>query len=305
MCRRGRDVSLVRLLCLLLLATSAASHKKKKKKKEGFDMASAGGKMAKEGEFPYAAFITVPNGNCTGVILDRRWIVTAAHCVGNNTLPGHIQVLIGTTKWNNTKEKWSKALDVFTHPKYEKSLLHGDLALIRVPPMRFGDYVNAVQVHNESWDGTPKDCVTMAFGKLWHDGPEVEGLSTADVKAQRGSRGCSCLRRKQRLFGVCLSRKSFKRSCMWDTGGPLVCDNRLVGIAHGGIDKVSCIYFNPRTKTKCKPEKTFEIFTFLCPHLNWMREHVPSLPFQPKTCQGTLLSPLLPLFSLLSLFVIY
>ncbi len=57
--------------------------------------------MAAEGQFPYQVSLRagtlVRSHICGGSILNSRFILTAAHCLDNQT-PGRIRVLVGTNR---------------------------------------------------------------------------------------------------------------------------------------------------------------------------------------------------------------
>ncbi len=100
-----------------------------------------GGKQVSSSILPWQSYLmTRWNGNvyrCGGVLIDKNWVLTAAHCLVDETF-GEIQlsnlsVWVGITERSEAIEKTRQTVkNVFIHPDYDQTDLLHDLALIQI-----------------------------------------------------------------------------------------------------------------------------------------------------------------------------
>ena len=77
----------------------------------------------------------VPNLKCTATIVEKNWVLTAAHCVKNTFNLTNYFVVVGSSNITYTSEPYRKEFpiqreDIFQHPKYPQvisSLLKCDI----------------------------------------------------------------------------------------------------------------------------------------------------------------------------------
>ncbi|CAG7727597.1 unnamed protein product [Allacma fusca] len=107
-----------------------------------------GGDEVQPGELPWRVSIFIHHKNesrgsiCGGTIIDKFWVMTAAHCVdriaSKGSTPSDINIFIGDgsiyryDSQNGTLRLLS-GNNVVIHPKWNRTIVDFDIALIRVP----------------------------------------------------------------------------------------------------------------------------------------------------------------------------
>lgn len=94
------------------------------------------GSPAAEGELPYQAYLVSSRNNsnagqglCGGSLIQPLWVLTAAHCVVNTD---RTQVNMGSVE--KPKMTYSQmSYQRIVHEQYNPSLLHNDVALVKLP----------------------------------------------------------------------------------------------------------------------------------------------------------------------------
>ena len=70
--------------------------------------------------------------------------------------------------------------------------------------------------------------------------------------------------------------------CVGDSGGPLVCNGTVVAV-NSMLVPLTCAPY-PFT---CTTPSFFNVFTYLCPHLEWLARYVPEVPPPPLSCDAS------------------
>uniref|UniRef100_A0A0A1XSE9 Serine protease persephone n=1 Tax=Zeugodacus cucurbitae TaxID=28588 RepID=A0A0A1XSE9_ZEUCU len=95
------------------------------------------GTAANFGEYPHMARIMYDNVKlrCGGVLIDKRFVLTAAHCVDGKEGKA-IKVVLGVTDFNDPKQRNTRQnrdiKKIHLHPNYDDSRLYNDIALIEL-----------------------------------------------------------------------------------------------------------------------------------------------------------------------------
>jgi hypothetical protein len=221
-----------------------------------------GGTQAQPGQFPTTVALQVGQGLCTGTIITKDWVLTAAHCVtpsivgepSQAALTQSIRVFVGSTNINNNPGTVLRASDSFPHPMFNINALGShDVGLIKLATPAT---VTPVPINFTAADAPVGVAVVMAgFGST-----QINAGGTVGILMTVNQTSVSC-----NNFGVsdgsllCFSQTSGKGKCEGDSGGPSFATVRgatvQVGITSFGDQ--SCSQFGADTRVDA--EKDFII----------------------------------------------
>ncbi|KAM7412695.1 hypothetical protein PAMA_020193 [Pampus argenteus] len=113
-----------------------------------------GGEDAEEGEFPWQVSLHVKNYGhvCGASIINQRWLVTAAHCVQDDSKtrysqPGTWEAYLGLHTQRNIQSHVVKRnlKQIISHPNYNEYSFDNDIALMELDsPVTYSDYIRPI-----------------------------------------------------------------------------------------------------------------------------------------------------------------
>ncbi|XP_066292261.1 chymotrypsinogen A-like isoform X1 [Branchiostoma lanceolatum] len=198
-----------------------------------------GGNDARPGSWPWQvsirSWVSGKNHFCGGTLVDKQWVVTAAHCVDNGRKPYLTFGEFDRYHYDNT-EKTIFTEEIFIHPGYNNSLLTNDVAVLKLTsPVTYTAYVYPICLPDASMEaevGTV--CTVTGWGSHREGGTTANRLLQANIPIV-DSTDCSekYARLTQQGKGVhAIHPESMVcagypeggvDSCQGDSGGPLVC----------------------------------------------------------------------------------
>ncbi|HHB75104.1 MAG TPA: serine protease, partial [Desulfobulbus sp.] len=137
-----------------------------------------GGSQSKSGDWPWMVALlradqpdTYLAQYCSGVLIDKSWVLTAAHCVSGKTT-GEIEVAVGIYDLSSFGGSRIDVQSIHMHPDYSTTTLTNDIALIELK--QSSDQPVITLYSGRSRDDTPADLMgitTTALGWGWANGP--------------------------------------------------------------------------------------------------------------------------------------
>ncbi|KAL1394379.1 hypothetical protein pipiens_003067 [Culex pipiens pipiens] len=197
----------------------------------------AGGINATITEHPYlVALESNSRLVCGGSIVSPNLILTAAHCLINRN-PSHVAVRYGSTD----REKGGTVVPTkqfFVHSDFDTQTTQHDIALIELEePIIFSRSARPVQIIKQLIDLPPgTKCIVSGWGMLNTYGPMADRLQS--VRVPLWNMG-ACGKAYPTVYlgeGKLCAGSAGKDSCQADSGGPLVCNGKLVGLVSFGQD---------------------------------------------------------------------
>lgn len=218
-----------------------------------------GGQDASLGDWPWIAAIyyrsksdTHPTTRCSGTLISKDWVVTAAHCfVDQNLVP--FSVRLGDLNLDETVADGATPIDVpieevLVHPNFTVRPPVNDIALLRLKnPVEFTEQIHPVCLFNQSETFksssfyTNKAPFIMGWGKQNFEGSVSSMLQEAQVDVI-DKNVCSKNYVNHNVViddrVLCAGGKG-KDTCKGDSGGPLIIPigskHYLAGIVSFGV----------------------------------------------------------------------
>jgi trypsin len=231
-----------------------------------------GGYPAGADDFPWTVLINKIGGDpivCTGSVVSKRWIVTAAHCILNdqntgykNALPlGNTQVVVGCA--NLASDKCVTYVKYFTaHPCYMPSFNYDDIAMmeldrdVHLDPSQFA-LVDGVQGTAAFAEGSTVTIAGFGMTSMAHQGSSALMRSDIEIATRAFCEQQNPYSRSNGYIDfanvICTGGPAGKDSCNGDSGGPLIFKNAsgsswLIGVLSRGSELPSEAANSPRAQ---------------------------------------------------------
>ncbi|XP_071959226.1 uncharacterized protein [Antedon mediterranea] len=212
-----------------------------------------GGRMTYAGQIPWQVMLWHTQKKklfCGGALLNRFWIVTAAHCIHlSDASKLNVKVRLG--EWDaDTEEDFESHFEVneiVIHPDYNIETFDSDIALIRLKqPIRYTDYILPVclpsQQRAEKLIKAGQKGFVSGWGATKENGDYVRYLRRVRLQV-RDQHLCgtqhSDLITNNMFCAAPMPGKQSRDACQGDSGGPFVVRDSnhwyLIGLVSWGI----------------------------------------------------------------------
>lgn len=223
------------------------------------DLAIIGGTRTTAGQFPTVVAITAGGGICTGTLVDKDWILTAAHCVDPEVLglasqaqvTSSVRVYFNTIDINTSAGRANvrKASATFPKPTFNVNALgSNDVGLIKLEQPITGITPTPINF-NPAMAPVGITVTMVGFGATAIGGGGSVGIQF--VLTNRTSVSCQSLGGGSNTNLLCYNQTDAKGKCSGDSGGPSFAMingvQTVVGITSFGDQ--NCQQFGADTRT--------------------------------------------------------
>ncbi|XP_055620584.1 chymotrypsin-1-like [Toxorhynchites rutilus septentrionalis] len=187
------------------------------------------------GPTPYQASLQKGGHFCGGAIIDRRWILTAAHCI-TDLLPRELTVVVGTNRLSRGGFRFGVE-KLIRHPWYDSSRTANDIGLVQILGLFLWlpGLVGRVSISSDYVAAGTEAVLTGWGGTQQNVGPLSDQLQFIRLRVI-GQPQC---REKLSIIQnghICTLNREGEGICEGDSGSPLVSGGRVIGIANFGAN---------------------------------------------------------------------
>ncbi|CAK1548150.1 unnamed protein product [Leptosia nina] len=221
-----------------------------------------GGSNAPDGAVPYIVSISQEYGGklhhiCGGSIIDKHWILTAAHCFRQEFTP---TVVAGTNNISKGGKRY-KVGSIIVHEKYLKyKPEYNDIALLKLSTeIEYTEKIQPVELTTE--DPKPGTvCILAGWGYVDKD-RKKRATDLQIIELKTISKDCRRMSKVDRKQNICTFTKNGEGACQGDSGGPLVAkaSKKQIGIVSWGVP---CAYGSP------------DVYTSVYAYRDWINKHI-------------------------------
>ncbi|XP_007955823.1 kallikrein-6 [Orycteropus afer afer] len=243
------------LLILLLSLALRAAGQEDQEDREG-EKIIGGSPCADRSQPSQVALLRGRQLHCGGVLLNQRWVLTAAHCKLDE-----YTVHIGSQVLNDKRSRKIRATKSIRHPGYSTKTHVNDIMLLRLAqPAVFSNLIRPLALERDCSSGQTS-CLILGWGKM-ADGNFPDTIQCAHVNLVSRAECERAYPNQITQNMVCAADEKYGRdSCQGDSGGPLVCGDRLRGLVSWG-------------NIPCGSKKKPGVYTDVCRYFNWIQKTI-------------------------------
>ncbi|GJQ80480.1 hypothetical protein Trydic_g12376 [Trypoxylus dichotomus] len=225
-----------------------------------------GGTDAADGAYPFMVSLQYPDNThfCGGTILNKRWILTAAHCASVKEA-SEIVAVAGTNALDS-RTVVKRVCKIVIHPNFNNTHVNDIAILMIATPFKYNTTIAPVAI---SWGFSRYilNVTVVGWGATRESGDSSNNLqefSTKTISRPRCSRTFAFITRKY----ICTRARKRKALCYGDSGGPLLQTNIKAQI---GVAFVSSHY-------SCRNDVyVVDIYVRVAPYIDWIGKTIRSV----------------------------